>query len=119
MIIGNLVENAFYYTPAAGTVTVHSSPMDKDKLLVIIEDTGMGIPKTQQAFVFSRFNRAPAAVKANAEGSGLGLYFVKRILERCGGEITFTSTEGKGSTFRIVLPKETAFVRHKEPGRIS
>jgi signal transduction histidine kinase len=104
LIIGNLVDNAFYYTPDGGTITVASNCLPANILEVSVTDTGMGIPESEKSAVFSRFNRSTAAQRVNAEGAGLGLYITKRILERCGGTIDFTSSEGKGSTFRLTLP---------------
>ena len=67
-------------------------------------DTGIGIPKKEQARIFERFFRATNAKKLGKIGTGLGLYLAKNIVEAHGGRIWFVSEEHKGSDFRIALP---------------
>ena len=69
-----------------------------------ISDSGIGIPKAQQGSVFSQFFRAQNAATVKAEGSGLGLYIVKGIVEKHHGKIWFDSVEGKGTTFYFTVP---------------
>ncbi len=104
MIVANLVENAFYYTAAGGRIGITSGSEGADRISVAVRDSGMGIPAALQPYIFSKFSRSPDAVKAHAEGSGLGLYVVKRIVERHGGTISFESEAGKGSIFHCTLP---------------
>lgn len=111
LIVGNLVDNAFRYTPSGGSIIVTSARGKDGSLEVTVKDTGMGITDAEKPGVFSRFHRSPRALQAYAGGSGLGLYVVKRILMRCGGSIDFTSAEGQGTTFRFIIPgitKESA-----------
>jgi len=69
-----------------------------------VADTGIGIPDALKGNVFTKFKRAPGAIARNKEGSGLGLYIIKTLLDLSGGSITFDSTEGKGTTFKVRLP---------------
>jgi len=75
-----------------------------EKLLFIIEDTGIGIPTDEQKNIFSKFFRARNAVKVNPNGIGLGLFYVKMIVEKQKGKIWLRSEEGKGTKFYVTLP---------------
>lgn len=99
----NLIDNAVRYSLSGGEVTVSLKYGTKD-IEVSVKDTGLGIPRDQQARVFTKFFRADNAVRQEAEGSGLGLFIAKNIIEAHGGRIWFESTEGKGSTFYFTLP---------------
>ncbi|MBI3120139.1 MAG: PAS domain-containing protein [Candidatus Kerfeldbacteria bacterium] len=103
LAIQNLLDNGIKYTPQGGTITVRVRS-DRKYLTVEVQDTGVGIPKAQQAQMFQKFFRATNVVKLQTEGSGLGLFIVKNIVERHGGRISFESEEGKGSVFRFTLP---------------
>jgi len=99
----NLVENAIFYTPEKGTVTV-SVKRKKDEIFVSVADTGIGIPKNQHDKVFSKFFRADNAVRMETEGTGLGLFIVNNVIKAHDGQITFESEEGKGTIFTLSLP---------------
>jgi two-component system sensor histidine kinase VicK len=73
--------------------------------VVEIKDCGLGIPEDHQNKIFSKFFRAKNAVLMDTEGSGLGLYIIKAIVESSKGKIWFTSEENKGTTFWFTLPK--------------
>lgn len=104
-VFQNLIDNAIKYTRAGGTVTVRCT--DNGEFFVIaIKDTGIGIPQEQQKYIFNRFYRAPNAIKEQTDGSGLGLFIVKGIVEKHGGTVWFDSEEGKGTTFYFTLRKE-------------
>jgi signal transduction histidine kinase len=103
LAISNLIENAIEYTEPGGEVTI-SLKSDKKEIEFSIQDTGIGIPEDQQQRVFSRFFRATNAVKMETEGTGLGLYITKNIIEAHKGRIWFQSKEGEGSTFYFTLP---------------
>lgn len=100
----NLIENAIKYTPSGGTVCV-SSAEDDTCVSISIKDSGIGIPKDQQDQIFSKFFRAPNALKTQTVGSGLGLFIAKEIVNRHGGKIWFESEADKGTTFFVNLPK--------------
>lgn len=102
-ILQNLLENAIKYTNTGGTVTFSVRDQD-DTIVLAVADTGIGIPEEQKKNIFKRFFRAQNAVRLETDGSGLGLFIVLSIVERFKGQISFESTEGKGTTFRVVLP---------------
>jgi len=109
MIVDNLLENAYHYTPQGGTICIRSHGGEGGTVQLEIEDSGIGIPEEMVQNMFVKFRRSEEAIARNREGSGLGLYIVKTLLDRVGGTITFESKEGKGTTFRITLPKEKSF----------
>jgi signal transduction histidine kinase len=99
----NLISNAIKYTPRDGNVKI-TADFKKDKVIITVSDSGIGIPKNDQENIFRKFFRASNAVLKETEGSGLGLNVVKSFLEGAGGRIWFESQEGKGTTFFIELP---------------
>lgn len=100
-VILNLVSNAIKYTPDRGRITVR---VDRQGgvLKWQVDDTGVGIPAAAQAHLFEKFYRADNV--AETEGTGLGLYIVRLIIEQLGGRVWCESIEGQGSTFAFVLP---------------
>ena len=109
MIVDNLIENAYHYTPAPGTIKIRTRKGEGGTFQLEIEDSGIGIPTTMSQNMFLKFRRSAEAIERNKEGSGLGLYIVKTLLERGDGAISFESKEGKGTIFRVVLLKEKSF----------
>jgi len=106
----NLVENAIHYTPPGGRVKISIKYLkDKKEILVSVQDTGIGIPKDQQKRVFTRFFRGANAIRTETEGTGLGLFIAKNIVEAHGGKIWFESEENKGTTFYFSLPIKGRF----------
>jgi signal transduction histidine kinase len=103
-VIQNLLENAVKYTTQDGAITVQLYERD-GFVCVSIKDSGIGIPKDQQAYIFGKFYRARNAARVEANGSGLGLFIAKNIIERHGGTITCDSEEGKGTTFTFTIKK--------------
>lgn len=106
MVLQNLISNSIKYTPQGGTVecAITSGGASHETVSIRVSDTGMGIPKNEQGRVFERLHRASNAEKLVTDGTGLGLYIVKMIVDRVGGGISFESTEGKGTTFWVSLP---------------
>jgi PAS domain S-box-containing protein len=103
LAIQNLLENAILYNLPGGKVEI-SLKLKENKIEFSVKDTGIGIPKDQQSRVFTKFFRAPNAIRMETEGSGLGVFITKNIIEAHGGEIWFESEEGKGTTFYFTLP---------------
>jgi PAS domain S-box-containing protein len=103
IIFQNLLSNAVKYTPAKGKVALNIKRSGED-VMIAVSDSGMGIPANQQDKIFKRMFRAENAVSSQTEGTGLGLYLVKSILENAGGKIWFESAEGKGANFYVTLP---------------
>jgi PAS domain S-box-containing protein len=100
----NLISNAIKYTPAEGKINITLNQKSQN-IELSVTDNGYGIPEALQGRVFSKFFRAPNILHEEAVGTGLGLYWVKQIIENTlGGSISFESTEGKGTTFTVRLP---------------
>jgi signal transduction histidine kinase len=102
-VLENLFDNSFKYTEKGGKV---SALLEKDgkNIKFSIKDSGVGIPAKQQDKIFGKFFRAENANKINANGSGIGLFVAKKIIEDHHGKIWFESEEGKGSIFYFTLP---------------
>jgi PAS domain S-box-containing protein len=103
IIFQNLISNAIKYTPAKGKVNIDIEKEGKNVVINVI-DNGMGIPKEQQNKIFEKLFRADNVRKADTDGTGLGLYVVKSILDQAGGNISFKSTLNKGTTFKVEIP---------------
>lgn len=99
----NIVDNAMKYTLPGGNVTIVVERQG-DYIEVKVTDTGVGIPKADIAKLFSKFFRAANVIHLQTDGSGLGLFIVKSIIMRHGGQIWVDSIEGKGTTFTVVVP---------------
>jgi signal transduction histidine kinase len=102
-VILNLTSNAIKYTPAGGEVVIRVEVED-GTVRWAIEDSGIGIPRASQARLFEKFFRADNVHTVETEGTGLGLYIVRLILEKFSGQVWCESEEGKGSTFIFTLP---------------
>lgn len=104
-ILTNLVSNAVKYTPARGRLRVTVRPLGAARAQWVITDTGVGIPAREQRQIFNKFFRGENVSGTEIEGTGLGLYVVRTMVEASGGTITCISREGKGSTFTLTLPR--------------
>lgn len=108
MVLENLLDNAVKYTPRGGqvTVSVGDARMNsaQSNLEVVVSDTGIGIPATEGGKIFHRFFRGSSAVKVQTDGTGLGLFISRDIIEKHGGAIWFESAVGKGTKFHFTIP---------------
>lgn len=105
-VLDNLFTNAAKYSPKGGDITLRVTLQEKEKMLLAeVTDNGIGIPADALAHIFKRTYTVSSARTPNSvTGSGLGLSIVKAIIERHGGTVHCTSTEGKGSCFSFTLP---------------
>lgn len=101
-VVMNFIDNAVYYT-TEGSVTVTLSHDAKD-LIFEVKDTGIGVPKAQQKQLFTKFYRADNARHVRPDGTGLGIYLAKRVLDDHHADLIFKSKEGQGSTFGFKFP---------------
>ena len=102
-ILGNLIENAVKYSPNNNFLRV-SVYEKNNKVLVEVEDKGMGIPKEAQKLIFEKFYRVEDDLTANTKGHGLGLSIVKNLTEQNDGKISVSSTPGQGTVFTLEFP---------------
>jgi signal transduction histidine kinase len=102
-ILANLLSNAIKYTPPGGRIEIRIR-RDGPALHWSIRDSGIGISQESQARLFEKFFRADNAHTIDTEGTGLGLYLVRLIVERLGGTITCESEVGRGTLFHFTLP---------------
>ncbi len=104
-VLLNLLGNAIKYTPQGGLIDIAvTQAEDGQSAQVRIQDSGIGIPREQQARLFARFSRASNAAAHGITGTGLGLFLCRELIERHGGRIWLESEEGNGSTFAFLLP---------------
>ncbi|MDX1462278.1 MAG: PAS domain-containing sensor histidine kinase [Marinirhabdus sp.] len=105
LILTNLINNAIKYSAEDSTIHI-TAEVQKNELVIRIRDEGIGIPETDQKYVFNRYFRAENALLN--QGTGIGLNIVKTHLENLGGTITFTSTENIGTEFIVKIPVSTS-----------
>ncbi|MDY6784997.1 MAG: two-component system sensor histidine kinase RppB [Cyanobacteriota bacterium] len=106
-LLFNLASNGIQYTPAGGKVTLILKE-EKDRALIQVKDTGIGIPPEEQETIFDRFYRVDQARSRHRGGSGLGLAIARAIARAHHGSISVQSQVGQGSTFAIRLPKASS-----------
>ena len=106
--IENIFDNALRYAFSGDNVSI-SLKNKKKEIEIKIQDTGMGIPQDQQGKVFTKFFRAANIMKVDTEGTGLGLYISKNIIEAHGGRIWFESEQDKGTSFYFTIPVKESF----------
>jgi signal transduction histidine kinase len=102
--VSNLISNAVRYTPEGGRCDV-TLTVEGPEMVLKVADTGIGIPEKDRPHIFERFYRVDQARSRDKGGSGLGLAITKWVIEAHGGSISFTSEEGKGTTFIVRLPQ--------------
>lgn len=103
MVLENIIDNASKYTPPNKTIEISAKKL-KDECIITIKDEGVGIEKNDISRIFSKFSRIENPLSAIVGGSGLGLYWVKKIIDLHEGSIDVNSEIGKGTTFTIRLP---------------
>ncbi len=104
-VMMNFMDNAIYYTPSGGHIDVKLVDNPKDIQFTVTDD-GIGVPRSEEHHLFTKFYRAGNAQKARPDGTGLGLFMAKKVVIAQGGAIIFHSQEGKGSTFGFSFPKD-------------
>jgi signal transduction histidine kinase len=106
-VIMNFLDNAIFYSKSGGTITV---TLDKTQYHAVftVEDTGIGVPASEQTHLFTKFFRASNARGARPDGTGIGLFVAKKVIDAHHGTLIFTSQENKGSTFGFTLPLKGA-----------
>ncbi|MGH2592867.1 MAG: ATP-binding protein [Anaerolineae bacterium] len=104
-LLSNLIGNAIKYSPNGGSIRVSGRVMP-DAVEITVSDEGIGIPVEEQPRIFERFYRADDALSRRTQGSGLGLYIAKAIVEAHGGHIEVSSTPGRGAAFSFTLPRK-------------
>jgi two-component system sensor histidine kinase BarA len=108
-ILTNLLSNAIKFTPEGGRIVVRAATAPDDNLELTVSDTGVGIPEEDRSIIFEKFRQSKTVLGRDGltreySGTGLGLSIVKELCKLLGGEISFVSELGKGSTFKVVLP---------------
>src|SRR4030095_12396325 len=103
MMLENIIDNAGKYSPKGGEVSV-SAIKTQGELVLEVTDQGIGIAKQDQKKLFRKFSRLNNSHTGKVNGSGLGLYWAKKVVLMHGGSISLTSEPKKGSTFTIKLP---------------
>lgn len=113
LVFQNLIENAIRYNVENGEIVI--TLVKKEPFLeVLIRDTGIGVPKEELPKLFSKFFRATNVLKYETEGTGLGLYIVKNIVEAHGGKIWIESIENRGTTFFFTLPMAEGLIAKRK-----
>lgn len=116
LALQNIIDNAVRYTPQGGTISIRVNKTARS-LIISVSDSGIGISKDDQGLLFNKFFRAENAVRFVPDGSGLGLFLAKKIIEDHNGKIWVDSVLGKGTALYIQLPVEEAFLpREKGQG---
>ena len=104
-ILVNLLSNALKFTDR-GSVILEAKELNNDRLVITVRDTGIGIAPEDIPYIFEEFRQIDQTVTRRHAGTGLGLAITKRLVQIMNGHITVTSQAGKGSTFRVDLPRE-------------
>lgn len=102
-VLGNLLDNAIHYTNPGGKVTITVEPTD-DGVRTTVNDTGIGISKAAQEKLFTRYYRVSGGLTTNSQGTGIGLFIAKTIVEAHNGAIGVESEVDHGSSFYFILP---------------
>lgn len=103
-VLNNLVSNAIKYSPQGGEVRI-TADLESSYAVIWVQDSGPGIPPDKQASVFERFRRLEDRKNWRVQGSGLGLYITKTLVDQMGGQVGLESQEGQGCRFWVRLPR--------------
>ncbi len=109
-VVMNFIDNAIHYTPAGGHIRVELDEKPHSVALRVYDD-GIGVPRSEQHHLFTKFYRAANARRERPDGTGLGLFMAKKVVVAEGGAVVFESKENKGSTFGFTLPKDKLLVQ--------
>jgi two-component system, OmpR family, sensor kinase len=112
MVFENLLSNAIKYTPDGGTITIKGHQGDNDRVVVSVTDTGVGMDMASTKTIFDKFTRVENILSTDVNGSGVGLYLTREIINLHNGEIKVESERGAGSTFTVYLSRY-----HKEAAK--
>ena len=104
-VLVNVVSNSIKYTPDGGEILMEAH-REEGSIVIRVQDNGIGIPDEDLGRIFDRFYRVDKARSREMGGTGLGLAIAKEIMQVHGGEITLSSTLGKGTTVTLRLPAE-------------
>lgn len=102
-LVNNLLDNAIKYSPASPDITIETRN-SRDGIIVSVEDKGIGMSKSVQSKIFERFYRQASGNVHDVKGFGLGLNYVRAIVDAHKGTVTVFSELGKGSRFDVYLP---------------
>ena len=102
-VVYNLVDNALKYSPENPNITIHLD-QKVDEISLSVKDSGLGIPEEYQDKIFEKFFRIPQENQHSVKGHGLGLNYVRQVIEKHKGIIQLTSEAGKGTCLKVVLP---------------
>jgi signal transduction histidine kinase len=114
-VLGNLLSNAFKFTPRGGSVGLTVKPSNGN-VVVTVADTGAGISAEQLPHIFDKFYQADNQAQAATKGTGLGLAIAKEIVEAHGGHIEVESEVGRGTTFVVTVPAQPAVGKRRRDG---
>ncbi len=103
-VVCNLISNAMKYSPPQSSIKIFAKEIDSNSIQIDVSDNGYGIPKEEQDKIFQKFFRAENIENNREVGTGIGLYFVSKVIRILNGSISFESTENNGTTFSITLP---------------
>ncbi len=118
-VVQNLLTNAIRYSKSVkGEINVILDKKDEKNIVITVSDNGIGIPKEASKRLFEKFYRTDNAIKAVTEGTGLGLYVCKMIVDSSGGKIWFDSEVNKGSNFYVEFPLKGMKSKEGERGMI-
>lgn len=110
-VLNNLLSNSLKFTPEGGKIKV-SAKLNPNQIEISVSDTGIGIPKDQQENLFSKFTQADSSshLASTQQGTGLGLYVVKGIVEAHGGSVSIESEENQGTTIFFSIPIDSPYL---------